>query len=78
MLAQPDRTNFDTLSRAFGAGHAALVEVRRVADRSVVAAVCAIARDGDEFTITPFAVMVEGNPFKLLDPPNPDGGFAHH
>ncbi len=75
MLGQPDRTNFDTLSRAFDAGDAALLEVRRVSDGAVLAAICAISRVGEDFVITPFAVMVEGNPDALYDPPNPDGGF---
>ncbi len=25
---------------------------------------------------TPFAIMLNGNPYKLLNPPNPDGGFT--
>ncbi len=75
MLSTPDRMNFDNLARAFKSGDAALVEVRRVADGVAVAAICAIGRDGESYLITPFAVMVEGNPFDLFDPPNPDGGF---
>lgn len=75
MLSAPDRLNFDNLARAFISGDAALVEVRRVADGAVVAAVCAIGRAGGDFLITPFAVMVEGNPFELYDPPSPEGGF---
>lgn len=28
-----------------------------------------------EITFVPFAVMLNGNPYRLLNPPNPDGGF---
>ncbi|HMS56826.1 MAG TPA: DUF6117 family protein [Fimbriimonadaceae bacterium] len=75
MLAPHDRTNFNTLCRAFGRGHVALLEVQRRADEAVVAAICAVARNGDEFLFTPFAILVEGNPFELFNPPVPEGGF---
>lgn len=76
MLKPHDRSNFETLARAFACGDSALVEVQRIADGVVVAAICAVSRDGDLFTVTPFATMVEGNPFELFLPPNPDGGFG--
>lgn len=76
MLTPTDTQNFDTLSRAFSSGHVALVEVRRTADLNPVAAICAISREGDQYGITPFAVMIEGNPFELFDPPSPEGRFA--
>lgn len=75
MLAPYDKTNFQTLLRAVSDGAAALVEVQRVEDGKPVAAICAIGYEDGEYTITPFAVMVEGNPFELFNPPNPDGGF---
>lgn len=70
-----DRANFDMLSRAFDAGHVALMEVQRVEDGKTVAAVCAVGFEHGEYTFTPFAVMVQGNPFELFRPPAPDGGF---
>jgi len=75
MLPPHDRTNFATLSRAFDAGHVALVEVQRVSDGSLVSAICAIGRDDNLFLITPFATLIEGDPFELFSPPNPEGGF---
>ncbi len=75
MLSASDTSNFTTLVRAFEAGNVALLEVRRAADKRVVAAVCAVNLIEDEFVFTPFALMVEGNPFDLLEPPNPNGGF---
>jgi len=76
MLSASDTSNFATLTRAFEAGHVALLDVRRTADKRVVAAVCAVNLIEDEFAFTPFALMVEGNPFDLLEPPDPDGGFV--
>lgn len=34
-----------------------------------------MGRNGKEYLITPFATMVEGNPFELFDPPKLGGGF---
>ena len=75
MLSPHDRQNFDTLNRAFQAGHAALLEVQRVADQQVVAAICAVSRANGDIQFTPFAILVEGNPFELFSPPRPSGGF---
>lgn len=77
MIPPHDQQNFDELSRAFGAGDVALMEVLRVADQTVVAAICAVSNVNGEYGFTPFAVMVEGNPFDLFDPPLPGGGFHH-
>ncbi len=76
MLSTDDRANFDILARAFANGDSALVEVQRVADGAVIAAVCAVGREGELWTITPFATMIEGDPFDLFRPPNPNGGFC--
>ncbi len=75
LLSPADSSNFTTLTRAFGDGNVALLEVRRVSDQKAVAAICSMHREGDDLLLTPFALMVEGNPFELFDPPNPDGGF---
>lgn len=75
MLATHDRTNFETLCRAFASGDVALLEVKRRSDQAVVAAVCTVSQDADEFLFTPFAILVEGNPFDLFSPPCPTGGF---
>lgn len=75
MLAPHDRTNFDTLTSAFRSGDVALVEVQRVHDQKPVAAVCAVSFQDGAYLITPFAILVEGDPFELFNPPDPDGGF---
>jgi hypothetical protein len=76
MLQVHDRTNFSTLARAFEHGHAALVEVQRISDGATVPAICAIGFTGGIYEITPFALLIEGNPFELFNPPDPDGGFS--
>ncbi len=75
MLQAHDQSNFSTLARAFEHGHAALVEVQRVSDGAVVPAVCTIGFADGLYEITPFALLIEGNPFELFNPPDPEGGF---
>jgi hypothetical protein len=41
-----------------------------------VAVLTAFSRDGDETTLTPFAVLFNGNPYEMLNPPAPEGGFV--
>jgi hypothetical protein len=63
------KANFETLKRACLSGDLALVSAIRKADGKPVALVCAIeVRDGLCWPV-PFAVMVEGNPFKLFHDP---------
>lgn len=62
--------NYETLLKAADAGHVALMECRRVDDGEVVYALCAADRDGEgNFCFTPFALMIDGNPFEMLVPP---------
>lgn len=72
-LNDADVRNFKTLSKAFAAGDVALLDVRRRSDGKSVAAIVAVGRDGEDYTFTPFATMVEGNPFELFDPPSQAG-----
>jgi len=75
-LAKGHKMNFNTLAKAFDAGNAALMECRLSASGETVAVVCAANRlpdGGIEFV--PFAMLFNGNPYEMVDPPNPDGGF---
>ena len=74
-ICEGHAANLETLYRAFASGDVVLVEGRRKGDGAVVALLCAIAFDGTEYQITPFAEMVNGNPFELYDAPDPDGAF---
>ena len=70
------RRNFETLRRAFLTGDAALMECQHRATGEVVAVLCAANRSPDggaEFV--PFAMFFDGNPYEMLNPPNPEGGF---
>ena len=70
------KQNFDMLQKAFAAGDVALMECQLAATGEPVAVICAANRqvDGDvEFA--PFAMMFQGNPYEMLNPPNPGGGF---
>jgi hypothetical protein len=75
-LSVGDKHNFDTLRRAMLAGDAALLACQSVATGSPVAVVCAanrLAEGGAEFV--PLAVLFTDNPYRAVNPPNPDGGF---
>lgn len=76
MLNPAHKTNLNTLIRAAKAGHMAVMEVRERSTGATRAAICAVGFDGREYAMTPFALMLEGNPFDELDPPDsstPDG-----
>ena len=75
-LSVGDKQNFDTLRRAMLAGDAALLECQLVTTGSSVAVICAanrLAGDGAEFV--PLAMLFSDNPYRAVNPPNPDGGF---
>ena len=75
-IAPGHRTNFDTLKKAFDAGDVALMECQLAATGEAVAVLCAANRlpDGDvEFA--PFGMLFNQNPYEILNPPKPEGGF---
>ena len=75
MLSEAHKLNLDTIMEAAHNGDLAVVEARRKSDGETVTLLCAIGFDGEMYGITPFAEMVNGNPYEMYDPPNPDGGF---
>lgn len=69
------KKNFKTLSRVFEDGVQGLVECELMVDipkGTKVAVVCAFVLEGDGVKMTPFAMMMNGNPYEMLKPPNPD------
>jgi hypothetical protein len=75
-LSLGSRANFDTLQQAFRNGDAALMECQMAATGEPVAVVCAANRHDDgSVEFAPFAMMFPGNPYKMLNPPRPEGGF---
>ena len=75
MISESHTHNLETLREAFDRGDVALVECQRVSDGETVVMLCAVGFDDGEYTMTPFAEMVNGNPFEMYRPPDPDGGF---
>ena len=74
-VVQQHKPNFETLRAAFENGDVALLECQLKATGEPVAVVVAVNRDSDEFAFVPFAMMFNGNPYEMLNPPDPDGGF---
>lgn len=71
------KQNFNTLQQAFVNGDVALIECEVAATGEVVAVICAAnRRSGGEIEFAPFAAMFNGNPYDMLNPPNPEGGFG--
>lgn len=70
------KANFDTLQQAFAAGDVALMECQLAATGEEVAVICAANRQEDGgIEFAPFAMLFNDNPYRLVNPPNPDGGF---
>lgn len=74
-LNKHHKTNLETLERAFESGDVCLMECRRKSDQEIVAMLCAVGYEDGEYIMTPFAEMVNGNPFEMYEPPAPGGGF---
>lgn len=71
-LAPGHKTNLNTIIRAAKAGHLAVLECKRRSDGAIVPLLVTVSWDGREYTMTPFAEMVQGNPFELYLPPDPN------
>lgn len=70
------RANFDVLQQAFLAGDVALMECQLAVTGEPVAVICTANRHGDGSTeFVPFAMMFSDNPYRIVDPPKPEGGF---
>jgi hypothetical protein len=70
------KTNFETLRRAFLAGDAALMDCQLAATGEQVAVICAANQQEDgSIAFAPFAMLFNDNPYRLVNPPNPDGGY---
>ena len=67
-IKQHDKENFNTLKSAWQSDNVALIESKDK-NGEYVALICAVAFNGNTYSITPFAEMVRGNPFELYDDP---------
>ena len=68
-IVQKHKSNFDTLTRAFENDQVCIMDCVEKASGEHVAVICAVAKQGEEFALTPFARFFNGNPFELLIPP---------
>ncbi len=70
-MAIPDyaRTNFETLVKAAKAGDLALMECTEVDSGETRYVLCAVARDEDDYVMTPFGHLAPGNPYDTYAPP---------
>ena len=72
-LSDGDKANFDMLKRACENGDLALVDCQLIETGKSVAVVCAVNKpDGtsDSYGIIPIAMMFDGDPYELLNPPS--------
>ena len=75
-LTTGHKQNFDTLQQAVAAGDVALMECQLAATGETVPVICAANRLEDgEIEFVPFAMMFIGNPYEIVNPPKPEGGF---
>lgn len=75
MIPENSKANFETLIAATNAEQLALLECQEKATGKVVNAICAINFADGEYAFVPLAIMIDGNPYELLNPPKPGGGF---
>ena len=73
-MAIPDyaRANFETLMKAAKQGDLALMECTEVASGETRYVLCAVGRDDDDYVMTPFGHLADGNPYDAYLPPDPD------
>jgi hypothetical protein len=70
-MAIPDafRKNFDSLLRAAEQGDLALLECADAVTGEPRYVICAVGRDGEDYVMTPFGHLHDGNPFEAYKPP---------
>ncbi|MCA9124931.1 MAG: hypothetical protein H6822_24540 [Planctomycetaceae bacterium] len=68
------KTNFDTLCRAVRHFDAVVVDCQHRETGKPIAVVCAVNTDC-EYELIPLAMLFDGDPYELLNPPNAEGGY---
>lgn len=69
------KTNFETLKRAAANGDLALMQCRDRITQALTYVICAVGREGEDYILVPMARMFDGDPYDVLEPPDPGGGF---
>lgn len=67
-LAEWQRENFNTLSRAAKNGGLALMSAKIKATGEIVAIICAVNWDGDFAELVPIAHLPNENPYEFYEP----------
>jgi hypothetical protein len=62
------RANLETIYRAARNNDLAVMEVSRKGSGELAHLLVAVARDGDEFNITPLAQLFDDNPYEQFTP----------
>lgn len=78
-LAPGYAKNLETVVRAAKDGRLAVLECQRRDTGKIVAVLVVISDDPEKeggFVFSPFAEMFDSNPYELLNPPDPEGGFC--
>jgi hypothetical protein len=76
-IPQGHKRNFQTLVDAVQNGDVALMECELAATKEIVAVICAANRMPDgEIEFAPFAMLFNGNPYEMVNPPKTEGGFC--
>ena len=75
-LAIGYKQNFQTLIKAIQAGDVALMECEMATTGETAAVICAAVEvSSGSVEFFPFAMLFNDNPYKLVNPPKPEGGF---
>ncbi|TPL66599.1 DUF6117 family protein [Mesorhizobium sp. B2-4-1] len=69
MIPEHHRKNFDTLLRAAQDGQLALLECTDSKTGEPRYVLTVMSYQDDEYLMTPFGHLAEGNPFEIYDPP---------
>lgn len=77
-IPEPYRRNFETLLRAAADSNLALLECTDAQTGVPRYVVTAVGRDGDDFVMTPFGHLHDGNPFDAYIPPDPSDAALPH
>lgn len=68
-IPEAHRTNFGTLLRAAADGNLDLMECTDAVSGVPRYVIAAVGRDGDQFVMTPFGHLSDGNPYDAYCPP---------
>lgn len=69
------KENLEVLKRAAANGDLAIVECQDKKTKEPTFVICAVSHEEGEYQIVPIARMFDDNPYTLLNPPDPKGGF---